>query len=216
MIIKSDEDRKGRAERAPRPKFDRFTFTVFFADITEQEYAMRKLTEYNTINPYKYIVVGLELSPNTNRLHLQGYFETTTAVRPRAVMRQLPGFHIEPAIENRDANTKYCTKGNVYFKSEAPISIAEMGVWGSVTPPSLSDLDSEADGLDDNNISAYEALYSDELKRYQAWNEYMKQGNSIAFIPDIVWPEDTLDAMDKYYVDPYDEDEDYTEDDYPQ
>lgn len=204
MIIK--EDRTGRAERAPRPKFDRYTFTVFFNDSTEQSFCVQKLLEYDALNPMKFIVVGIELSPNTNRLHLQGYFELTTVVRPRAVMRQLPGFHIEPARENREANIVYCEKGKASFKSEAPISSFDMGVWGSATPPSLSELDDEVDALDDSDFEDYE--YTTELKRFLAWNDYMKSGNSLAYIPDGLWPEDVSFEREVYDTwEPDDDDE---------
>lgn len=191
MIIK--EDRTGRAERAPRPKFDRFTFTVFFGGDIEQQYAMGKLAEYNDKNAFQYIVVGIELSPNTNRLHLQGYLELTTAVRPRALMRQLQGFHVEPAKENREANYRYCTKGKIYFISEAPISSLEMGVWGSATPPhaSLMQLDDMSDDLDYyEDKEDYE--YTMELKRFQAWNDWMKKHphHGVSYIPDGLYPED--------------------------
>jgi len=137
MILK--EDRIGRATRAPRPTYSRFVFTVFFGDASEQAFCFEKLTSLNSVLPFQYVVVGMELSPVTQRLHLQGYFELNEAVRPRAVMRLLPGFHVEPAVENREANYRYCTKSKVYVISEVPISSIEMGVWGSVTPPSLTE-----------------------------------------------------------------------------
>lgn len=60
---------------------------------------------------YKYIVVGEEICPETDRKHLQGYIYFQNARHFNAIKTLLPyGAHIEPAKGTAIQNKKYCSK----------------------------------------------------------------------------------------------------------
>lgn len=92
-----------RKERKPRPVYDRYIFTCFDPDGASAE-------KLDGIKGIRFMIRGLEIAPSTGRKHWQGYLELYDKVRPRALMRQLSGFHIEPARETRVANINYCMK----------------------------------------------------------------------------------------------------------
>lgn len=130
-----------RKPRAPRPVYMRFIFVKF-----DPTYEDSKLLD--KIPFMNFLVRGLEVAPSTLRLHWQGYLEVTVPLRPRALMRLLPGFHVEPATANRVSNLRYCSKGGkVYIFDLYPLyhqkEGGDKGGDGSIHP-SLSLIDQDA------------------------------------------------------------------------
>lgn len=70
-----------------------------------------RLNEFvNLINCKK--VIGLEICPTTKKQHLQMYFRWNNARTWKAIKKDFPDCHIEPARRGITPNVIYCTKEN--------------------------------------------------------------------------------------------------------
>lgn len=66
----------------------------------------------------KYIIIGLEICPNTGRPHHQGFIKFDKVIRMERLMRLIPGAHVEKAMRSDKINIEYCKKDG------------EFGEWG--------------------------------------------------------------------------------------
>lgn len=58
-----------------------------------------------------YVLCGMETCPTTSRVHIQGYLQTTKAIRLAQVRKLLPaGAHVERALGTTAENVNYCRK----------------------------------------------------------------------------------------------------------
>lgn len=101
--------------RKPRQKFSAFVFTNHKFESLDAE--LKQLIPYCV-----YVIAGIEVCPNTRKLHLQGYFylkEPRTEGRARKLLK---GIHIEPARDCPARNFLYCAKESNYLSAGSIIS----------------------------------------------------------------------------------------------
>lgn len=99
-----------RVENRPSRKF---CFTLFLNGCDQAEFE-RQATSWTTgalPDRVRFIICQLERCPDTQRLHLQGYVETTSSVRFGHLHRHIhPGLSLRVANGTADENIAYCTK----------------------------------------------------------------------------------------------------------
>lgn len=90
-------------------KVRRFTFTWFnYEDKNEKEKLNCLITgKFGKIN---YIIYGKEISPTTNKPHLQGYVEFVHPKLFKQLIKQISPTHIEIAKSKKEFNIEYCKK----------------------------------------------------------------------------------------------------------
>lgn len=111
---------------APRPA-RHWVFTVFGEFATEDGLVrfQQKIETHKTDTGIRYLIGQVELCPDTDRLHIQGYVEFTRPKRRRAVVAALAdGCHVEPRQGSRDSARDYARKEET--RKFGPI---EIGTW---------------------------------------------------------------------------------------
>ena len=74
-----------------------------------------RLCEFAGLIPYKYILVGQEVCPDTGQDHYQGYVELEKKTRIETIRAYLSDerWHVEVCRGNSEANVSYCSKEGV-------------------------------------------------------------------------------------------------------
>lgn len=128
----------------------------------------------------KYLVVGKEVCPKTNRPHLQGYMELNSQQRLGAIKTLLgdPAVHIENRRGTAKEASDYCKKENTWFE------IGEMKIAGK-----RKDIDVIIEWLDDFIATNQRAPNAQEVARqrpdaFLKYKNFMQLANLRA--PDVV------------------------------
>lgn len=64
--------------------------------------------------PYEFLCFGKELAPSTGTPHLQGYIIMKSNQRMSAMIKKIPGAHLEAAKGTTEQNVAYCMKEGTY------------------------------------------------------------------------------------------------------
>ncbi|GAC77815.1 replication protein, partial [uncultured marine virus] len=136
--------------------------TIYECDM---ETALAKLKEWPSIN---YAVIGQEVCPDTNRPHLQCYFEFRNSMRQSTFTNKLglPVYYFKSRYKKATAEecSNYCKKDNNYEE------------WGkqSMNPGHRSDLEDVLEcikeGMTEREIAEN---YTDISARYMKWIQRM-------------------------------------------
>lgn len=80
-------------------------------------------TQLEDTLPCRYIAYSKEVAPSTGTPHLQGYVSFENAKTKQAVVKLLPGCHIEVMLGSYEENETYCSKaGMLTERGEKPMS----------------------------------------------------------------------------------------------
>lgn len=106
----------------------------------EKLYNNEWLTEVDYI---RYIIIGKEVCPSTNKVHLQGYAEFYKPIKMKRFQTLFPGAHCEKRAKNakREDNRKYCSKDGNYI---------ELGNWEAGGQGTRNDLKNIMKKIKDN------------------------------------------------------------------
>lgn len=86
------------------------------------DFLLRDWQQFYTDNSSKirFIGVGLEVCPTTNRQHYQGWMQFHKKTRHTAAKKVFKGNYIAPMFANDEANKTYCSKGKNYTTYGSP------------------------------------------------------------------------------------------------
>jgi len=90
-----------------KSKHRNYTFT--WNNYPEDHHALLEATK-----GWKYIGYGYEVSPSTGTKHLQGFYCNKGGATKSAMIKRLPGCHIEIMKGNITQNIEYCSKSGTY------------------------------------------------------------------------------------------------------
>lgn len=96
----------GNTNTVPKKKFRAYALTIFNKEERNILMSMK----------YRYIIIGKEKCPSTNRKHYQCYIYFKNPISFKKLKTELPTAHIEVSKGNAKQNKQYCSKESVYFE----------------------------------------------------------------------------------------------------